>query len=90
MEKCSRNCFECEFPDCIVDYKDMSLEEYKEINRRDSEIYRSRGELVVNKAEFGTTYSKAYYISHKEELARRARERYHRLKEQKAAGGKNG
>ena len=47
MSVCNRDCFNCPYPDCIVD--DMTAEEYREQSRIERELIRprSRKEIAI-------------------------------------------
>ena len=77
---CDRDCFNCQYPDCICD--DMTYEDWRE----DLEEYiapktAAQKRIAANKAK--------YYAENKERIARKARrnELKHRLDEHNAALG---
>ena len=61
---CNKDCFNCPYPDCIVD--DMSYEEYRESAERDRELKTSQKSRKEKKT---AAKQKAYYEAHREEVA---------------------
>ena len=61
---CNKDCFNCPYPDCIVD--DMSYEEYRESAERDRELKTSQKSRKEKKT---AAKQKAYYEAHREEIA---------------------
>ena len=60
MSVCDRNCFECPYPDCIMD--ELDAEDYKEARRIEREIINPRS----SKQKKIAAYQKAYREANRE------------------------
>ena len=77
---CNKDCFNCPYPDCIVD--DMSYEEYRESAERDRELKTSQKSRKEKKT---AAKQKAYYEAHREEIAAKQKAYYEAHGEEIAA-----
>ena len=68
MAVCNRDCFNCPYPDCIVD--DMSRDEYRESAERSRDLESDR---KTDKEKKLAAKAKAYYEANKEEIAAKAK-----------------
>ena len=66
--QCNRDCFNCLYPDCVVD--ELLPEDLNEIAQRDKEI---RHDNKDNKRKKEAEYNHKYYVSHKKEILERQR-----------------
>jgi hypothetical protein len=68
MSSCNHDCFNCPYPDCIVD--DMTAEEYRELSRIERELIRpkSRKELAI------AAKKREYREANRESIAAKQRE----------------
>lgn len=67
---CNHDCFNCPYPDCIVD--GMTAEEYRESSRIERELIRpkSRKEIAI------AAKQREYYEANRESIAAKKREYY--------------
>lgn len=75
MKKCDRDCFNCEYDDCVQN--SMTAEEREEINARNNNLRESINPAKQRDLE----KSKQYYRDHLEECRRKSREYYRANKE---------
>ena len=68
VKVCNHDCFNCQYPDCIVD--DMTAEEYRELSRIERELIRpkSRKELAI------AAKQREYREANRESIAAKQRE----------------
>ena len=64
-KKCDRNCFECQYDDCVLD--ELTHEDYVELAERDREM---RWAEAPQKKKLASQH-KAYYEANREKLAAR-------------------
>ena len=79
MSSCNHDCFNCPYPDCIVD--DVTAEEYRELSRIERELIRpkSRKKLAI------AAKQREYYEANRESIAAKQREYYEANRESIAA-----
>ena len=75
MKKCDRDCFNCQYDDCIEEI--MSDDERTEINERDDDLKICHRETPEQRRE----RARRYYYEHHEECKQKCREYYHSHKE---------
>lgn len=88
MKVCGRNCFQCPFPDCIME--DVTQEECAAAKKRDLELItpeerdraRWRAYYYAHR-EQRLDRQKEYWQTHKEEINRKRRETYFEKKAQR-------
>ncbi len=87
---CNEDCFNCIFPDCILDglgrpVKAAAKKEPKKIEPTKNRL-KARAYYYAHLEE-QQAKKKAYYYAHREELTAKKREKYRQMKAAKAAGG---